>query len=356
MGSPARSLAAIVAAGALVGALGSALGSAGCSGGDAGEGRNDAGAPTSTASGDAAGPTTTTSVRASASTSSTPTTPTTGPALPSELRPIVEGATPRAADEPVRLAEQLAQAEAAIRDPAASAELVDAAGRLAQLAYRRLGAHPEWDAQVLAALDPTLHPTVTALVAARRELRAMHTTFGDTLPAWRIVEPLPAGELIGLYQEAEATFGVPWPVLASIHLVETGMGRIQGLSSAGAQGPMQFMPATWAAYGMGGDVDNPRDAIMGAANYLRANGGADGTDARLDNALFRYNNSQRYVRSVRAVADVITADPLTYRGFHAWEVVYVTTAGEVLLLPGYESPTPIPAASYLQANPQAAVG
>jgi membrane-bound lytic murein transglycosylase B len=298
-------------------------------------------------------PTTTSS--STTSTTLPPTTTTTAPPVPSQLAPIVAGAAPQAAADPSGLAEQLTQAETTIRDPAAPPEVVDAAGRLSQLAYRRLADHPEWDAAVLSAVDPALHPAVTALVAARREFRAMHRTLSDTLPAWRIVEPLPAEQLLGLYQEAEATYGVPWPVLAAVNLVETGMGRIQGLSVAGAQGPMQFMPGTWAAYGMGGDVNNPRDAILGAANYLRANGGADGTSEGLDHALYRYNNSERYVRGVRAFASVMQAEPLTLRGFHAWEVVYLSTVGDVVLAPGYESADRIPVVDFLAAHPEAAV-
>jgi membrane-bound lytic murein transglycosylase B len=61
---------------------------------------------------------------------------------------------------------------------------------------------------------------------------------------------------------------------------------------------MQFMPATWAAYGLGGDVHDPRDAILGAANLLHANG-SPGDDAR---ALYRYNPSSLYVDAVRRYA------------------------------------------------------
>ncbi|HET6663461.1 MAG TPA: lytic transglycosylase domain-containing protein, partial [Acidimicrobiales bacterium] len=165
-----------------------------------------------------------------------------------------------------------------------------------------------------------------------------------------------AEQLLSLYQEAEATFGVPWYILAAVNLVETGMGRIRGLSVAGAQGPMQFMPGTWDAYGMGGNVNDHRDAILGAANYLRANGGADGTSAGLDHALYRYNNSERYVRGVRAFAEVLRTEPVTLRGFHAWEVVYLSTAGDIVLEPGYHAADRIPVADFLAAHPEAAAG
>ena len=57
----------------------------------------------------------------------------------------------------------------------------------------------------------------------------------DTLPAWQIVRPLPAEQLLAYYHEAEAATGVPWYYLASINLIETRMGRIHGLSTAGAR-------------------------------------------------------------------------------------------------------------------------
>ena len=77
-----------------------------------------------------------------------------------------------------------------------------------------------------------------------------------------------------------------------MNLVETGFNKLRNDSVAGAQGPMQFIPSTWRAYGMGGDIHDPRDAIMGAANYLRASG-APGNYRR---ALYAYNPSTLYVR------------------------------------------------------------
>jgi membrane-bound lytic murein transglycosylase B len=295
-----------------------------------------------------AAPTTTTTTVVTTTTTTTTTT-----AAPTTTSTSLAS---RAAAEPVALAGQLDDGERVLRDPAATPEAVDAAGRLVQLAYRRLGAHPEWDAEVLAAVDPTFVASAQHNLTARREFRAMHVTLSDTLPAWRIVEPLPVEQLLSYYQEAEATFGVPWSVLAAVNLVETGMGRIEGLSVAGAQGPMQFLPTTWERYGMGGDIEDPRDAVLGAANYLAANGGADGTDEGLDHALFRYNNSNHYVVGVRELAAAMAAEPVTLRGYHAWEVVYLSTAGDVLLLPGYESAERIPVGEYLAGHPGALVG
>jgi membrane-bound lytic murein transglycosylase B len=250
----------------------------------------------------------------------------------------------------VALADQILQSELAIGNPATPPEVFAAATRLQQLAYRRLGENPTWEPEVFARTPVELHERIWRQATARREFRAMHTRLGQNLPAWRIVEPLPADELLALYQEAEARFGVPWDVLAAVNLVETGMGRIVGLSVAGAQGPMQFMPATWAAYGMGGDVWNTRDAIMGAANYLAANGGNRGTMDGLRNALFHYNRSNHYVEGVLLYAQLMRADHRQYLALHAWPIAYLTAHGDIILPTGYEQPEPIPVLEWLAAH------
>lgn len=242
--------------------------------------------------------------------------------------------------------------ENAVRDPARRPEVISAGGRTAQVAYRALLGRPAWDAAVLAEVPAPLRGVVLHQVAAGRELQAMTRTLPSTLPAWRIVEPLPAQELRTYYAQAQQRFGVPWPVLAAVHLIETGTGRIVGLSPAGAQGPMQFMPATWARYGLGGDVWNTRDAIFGAANYLAANGAAEGTDARIDRAIHRYNNDDRYVRAVRHYAAVMQADERAYLGLHARQVYYRTQLGDVHLPTGYESTRPMPVQEWLARGPR----
>jgi membrane-bound lytic murein transglycosylase B len=135
---------------------------------------------------------------------------------------------------------------------------------------------------------------------------------------------------MGYYKAAEAEFGVHWSYLASINLIETRMGRIRGVSSAGALGPMQFMPATWAAYGEG-DVNSDKDAIRAAARYLKASG-APGDMVK---AIWHYNHSYKYVRAVMHYADVMRADPNAYRGYHQWQVYYLTSFGDILLPVGY---------------------
>jgi membrane-bound lytic murein transglycosylase B len=90
------------------------------------------------------------------------------------------------------------------------------------------------------------------------------------VPAWRIESPAPANELLNYYHEAESTSGVGWNYLAAINLVETRFGSINGVSTAGAQGPMQFLPPMFATYGQGGDIHSPRASIMAAGRYHEA--------------------------------------------------------------------------------------
>ena len=263
-----------------------------------------------------------------------PASPPSGEPAPAKPAPAVDvSARPVAAGDPAGLAEQIVTAERAIRSPAATPEQLAYFGHLQQVAYRTLAVHPEWDEAVAAALPDDLRPVMAANVFAGRELRRPHRTPQDKLPAWRIVEPPPAAELRAYYEEGEATFGVPWEYLAAVNLTETRMGRIRGLSSAGARGPMQFIPSTWAAYGQG-DIDDPHDAILSAARYLAANGGGSGN---LPNALFRYNPAQWYVDAVTAYAEQMVADERAYLGYYAWQVYYTTSLGDVLLPVGYES-------------------
>lgn len=270
-------------------------------------------------------------------TTTSPSTTTTAPVDLFALRPPAPGA------DPATLATQIVEAEATIRDPAATDVALASAALTQQVAYRQLGVHPEWDAPVLAALPEALRPTVERHVAARREFRAMHSVLPTSMPAWQIVRPASPDVLLAAYQEAEATFGIPWQYLAAINLVETGIGRIRGTSTAGAQGPMQFMPATWTAYGAGGDVHDTHDAILGAARYLAANNGA--TD--IDHALYRYNHSERYVRGVRLYAELLAEHPRAFLGFYHWGIWYITDRGDVYLPVGYSESTPVPVADYL---------
>ncbi len=134
---------------------------------------------------------------------------------------------------------------------------------------------------------------------------------------------LPPATLLRYYREAERRFGVRWSVLAAVNFVESAFNKLRNNSATGAQGPMQFMPATWRAYGLRGDVRDPHDAILGAANYLHANG------APRDNrrALLRYNPSALYVDAVIRYAREIRNNRRAFYEYYARQVFVRTASG-----------------------------
>ncbi|HPX35347.1 MAG TPA: lytic transglycosylase domain-containing protein [Mycobacterium sp.] len=257
------------------------------------------------------------------------------------------GAQPRLASDPAQIADDLVADQLALRDPSTPEAVLAAAARRQQAAYRAIGRHPEWDGIIRPKIPQTMLAFYDRNIDARRQLNAM-ATVRNTLPAWRIAPPAPAGELLGYYREAEAATGVGWNYLAAINLVETRLGSIVGDSTAGAQGPMQFLPSTFAGYGRGGDVHSPHDSIMAAGRLLAASGFASSPDR----AIFAYNHADEYVRAVSDYAAVLGADPASFGDFYRWDVYYFTTAGDVLLPIGYDASTRIPVESYLADHPQ----
>jgi soluble lytic murein transglycosylase-like protein len=123
----------------------------------------------------------------------------------------------------------------------------------------------------------------------------------------RSVEPIPYREYVKLYKESAEKygFGEDWYVLAAVGKVESDHGANLGPSSAGAMGPMQFLPSTWETSGVDGNGDgvanimDPEDAIPAAASYLK-DGGAPRDWYR---ALYTYNHADWYVKKVLAVAE-----------------------------------------------------
>ena len=121
------------------------------------------------------------------------------------------------------------------------------------------------------------------------------------------VAPMPKREYVRLYKESAEKygFGRDWYVLAAVGQVESNHGLNMGPSSAGAMGPMQFLPSTWAASGVDGNGDgeanimDPEDAIPAAAGYLKEGGAPRDWYA----ALYSYNHADWYVKKVFAVAE-----------------------------------------------------
>ncbi|HSX66577.1 lytic transglycosylase domain-containing protein [Nocardioides sp.] len=271
-----------------------------------------------------------------------PTTPSTG------TRTAILTA-PRQAADARDLAEQLITAERATRT--ARGVALTQAAFTCQVLYRQLARHPGWHDTVLSR-SGELEDTVRGHLTARRSLRGVLTTLSDELPAWRVVRPTPLARLQRVYRQAGREHGVPWELLAAINFVETGFGKIRGLSSAGAQGPMQFMPATWAAYGEG-DVNDPEDAVNAAARYLAARGGSP-FDVR--RALWAYNQHTGYVEGVRAYATLLQRDPGALRGLHQWQILYLSARGDIWLPIGYRAPERIRVADYLSRHPARQLG
>ncbi|MGI9034161.1 MAG: lytic transglycosylase [Candidatus Aeolococcus gillhamiae] len=234
-----------------------------------------------------------------------------------------------AVDSPTVVIATLAAVETSIRDPSTPGADLDRLGRQEQELYRALFAHPDWQPAAVAGVPSAVRPAVEANLAAAAELARLSGPKPE-LPHWRVVTPAPAASLVAYYKRAGAASGVAWPYLAAINLVETRMGRIRGASSAGAQGPMQFLPSTWAIYGAGGDINSEHDAIAAAARLLRANG----APKDMARALLAYNNSKHYVNAVTAYAGVIAADERAYVAYHAWQVYY----GDRLLPEGFTNP------------------
>lgn len=116
--------------------------------------------------------------------------------------------------------------------------------------------------------------------------------------------------LIPVYQKAGKRYGIPWTVLAAIHHVETNFGTVPEVSADGAEGPMQFMPSTFAQYavkapGASGppNINNVFDAIWTCAHMLAADGYRRNPAA----ALYLYNHSMYYVSDVRRLASEYAA-------------------------------------------------
>ena len=234
-------------------------------------------------------------------------------------------------------------------DPAKIAQLA----HQQQVIYRVLSHTPARAAAVRDQLPSQLQWVFDQHIAARRSFLAMHRgPASTTLPAWRIQAPAPQDDLLKAYRSAADATGIAWEVLAAVNLVETGMGRIDGVSVANAQGPMQFLPTTWAEPGIGrdGDIRDPWDAIHAAARYLVRRGGLK--DIR--RGLWGYNNSDHYGKAVLHYAALLQRDPLTYRGLYNWQIHYAASAGDLWLHEGYAAASPIPVTEHLKRYPHSA--
>ena len=233
-------------------------------------------------------------------------------------------AAPARAATPQELATQLTANDAALRtaidawraggDPPSQpppAEAMAAAAFL-QEKVRFLAKHPGLAEQTIGLLSGNLAAHVRHLTVAARKLNKLS---GGKRRKLKTGEPPPVSELVGYYEKANRLYGIAPHYLAAIHHVETKFGRVKSHSTAGARGPMQFIPSTWRIYGRGGNIQDPHDAILAAARLLRDNG-APGSYGR---ALHAYNPSRLYVVAVTRYAQRIAADPYALLFLYCWQ-------------------------------------
>ncbi|HEX4215025.1 MAG TPA: lytic transglycosylase domain-containing protein [Candidatus Dormibacteraeota bacterium] len=181
----------------------------------------------------------------------------------------------------------------------------------------QLAGDPTLAAQVLPAVGAGADPGLATAVPGLGDAWQLS---GITLPA--TVQPVqdraytdsePVANLLGYYRSAASAYGIGWGYLAAINFIETDFGRNDGPSSAGAQGPMQFLPSTWAEYGSG-SIMSEHDSIWAAARLLTADGAPDDYAS----AVFDYDNDQDYVRAVLGLAQAMDADPLWLDRLYYW--------------------------------------
>ncbi len=255
---------------------------------------------------------------------------------------------PTSQDEAVAL---FVEVENALRVDGLSDQAYADLGHTEQLIVRTLIRNTEWIPGFLEALPDELRPFGELHIEARQQL-GLHVgdaPLGENVPPWRIVDPAPAEDLLSFYRSAEQETGIEWEVLAGVNLVETVIGRIDGVSSAGAQGPMQFLPTTWPEVSQGGNVLDPSDAIHGAGRYLVQRGGLE----NINDGLWGYNNSFTYGNAVLAYAEMLRLDERAFRGIYNWEVYVGSVEGTLWLPVGYDQAERIPAGEYLAQNPWA---
>ena len=174
----------------------------------------------------------------------------------------------------------------------------------------------------VAALISAPGPSIAALTAQVRRVlggQAKVVDLRGRRPVASAVPPRPGqiSSYLQLFQASAAKYcpQMSWTVLAAIGQIESADGQNMGPSSAGALGPMQFLPSTWAQWGIRGfgppgppDIMNPFDAVPSAARMLCADGASSGTQAGLRSAIFAYNHADWYVNEVLALAGRYAAE------------------------------------------------
>jgi hypothetical protein len=267
--------------------------------------------------------------------SGSPASPTgASPAEQPSPSPEHQGSSPKEVSTVTAVTRKLRRADKAL-DDAVEAWLAEGRGRPdrrllllgldEQNLMRRLIKHERLGNKVMRRLDGPLALETHRNVKAGRGLRAL-TTPVEPPVKMKTTRPAPPKDLLGFHKKGRRRFDIPWTILASINFVESKFGRLNGPSSAGAKGPMQFIPSTWDAYGRG-DIWDPHDSIMAAGRYLRASG----APGRMRDALYAYNHSSAYVNAIVLYARQMERNPKNYYAYYLWQVFVRTTEGDVQL-------------------------
>ena len=192
---------------------------------------------------------------------------------------------------------------------AAAAYAYRNAARGEELRVYELAAYASVEASVLPLLPASLARSMRAAIAGLHSLYILAGIDQYYLVNVHFTHPYSDAKSVDLlrsyYQEAYSQFGVDPNILAAINFIESNFGRVNGPSSAGAMGPMQFEPGTWTEYGKGGNINDPHDAILAAARLLVHNGAP--YDMR--NAIYHYNLDFNYVDSVESFARAFRTNP-----------------------------------------------
>jgi hypothetical protein len=196
-------------------------------------------------------------------------------------------------------------------------------GLYQQRLFRHLTKNAPKAKKVVRSLDGKLASFAKATIEVGAALRALVTPVEPPV-RFKTHAPAHPAKLKKFYDTARRRSGIDWHVLASLNFVESKFGRVLGPSSAGARGPMQFLPSTWEKYGNGGDIMDPHDSILAAARYLEA----WGAPGQMRRALYAYNHSDVYVRAVLTYARMMRRNPLNYYTYYFWQVFVITTKGD----------------------------